>query len=54
MFCGVPETKKACYHTICRLLLGFETILEGMPQQHLEGILAVIKEIYKKVICLVI
>jgi hypothetical protein len=27
MFCVVLETKKACYHTICRLLLVFETIL---------------------------
>jgi len=27
MFCVLPETKKACYHTICRLFLVFEAIL---------------------------
>ncbi|WP_448635149.1 hypothetical protein [Pedobacter panaciterrae] len=51
IFCLHPENKKACNRLICRLLVNFDISssgVSGSPLEHLEVILAIIKEVYDK------
>jgi len=51
IFCLHPENKKACNQLICRLLVDFDISgcgVSGSPLEHLEVILAIIREVYGK------